>query len=216
MEKIYSISEVFTKVINQFNLKNVNKVILISKGNQISIKDFINACLIGGSSREVSKILHKRRKAIIDIWNSLFSNISKKGSMNYRNFLLLDTNIKYCSSCKNYLSKDCFSVNNLALDKRNSTCKSCYLQYCRDNKQLINNKNNNYRANKLQRVPQWADLNKIKEIYLNCPEGYTIDHIIPLQGKLVSGLHVEANLQYLTKSDNSSKKNKYIPEIESY
>ena len=62
---------------------------------------------------------------------------------------------------------------------------------------------------KLQRTPLWADLNKIKEIYDNCPEGYEVDHIIPLQGKLVSGLHVPDNLQYLTKSENCSKGNHY-------
>lgn len=62
---------------------------------------------------------------------------------------------------------------------------------------------------KLQRTPVWADLNKIKEIYANCPPGYEVDHIIPLQGELVSGLHVPNNLQYLTKSENCSKGNRY-------
>jgi len=32
-----------------------------------------------------------------------------------------------------------------------------------------------------------------------------VDHIIPLQGKLVSGLHVSWNPQYLTKPDNGKK-----------
>lgn len=55
----------------------------------------------------------------------------------------------------------------------------------------------------------WADQEKIEEIYANCPEGYEVDHIIPLCGKLVSGLHVETNLQYLPAKENSRKSNKY-------
>jgi hypothetical protein len=66
------------------------------------------------------------------------------------------------------------------------------------------------RALKLKATPRFANLNKIKEIYKNCPKGYTVDHIVPLQGKEVCGLHVEWNLQYLTPSENSSKSNKLI------
>ena len=65
------------------------------------------------------------------------------------------------------------------------------------------------RAARLQRLPSWADLDKIKDFYLSCPEGYHVDHIIPLRGKLVSGLHVLENLQYLPAKENMSKGNTY-------
>ena len=67
-----------------------------------------------------------------------------------------------------------------------------------------------YRASQLKATPKFANLKKIKEIYKNCPKGYTVDHIVPLQGKAVCGLHVEWNLQYLTKSENSSKSNRFV------
>jgi hypothetical protein len=66
------------------------------------------------------------------------------------------------------------------------------------------------RALKLKATPKFANLKKIREIYKNCPKGYHVDHIVPLQGKEVCGLHVEWNLQYLTPSENSSKSNKLI------
>ena len=68
---------------------------------------------------------------------------------------------------------------------------------------------------KLQRTPSWANPKKIERIYelaawLSRFTGirYEIDHVIPLQGKFISGLHVETNLQILTKSANSSKGNR--------
>jgi hypothetical protein len=66
------------------------------------------------------------------------------------------------------------------------------------------------RAFKLNATPKFANLNKIKEIYKNCPKGFHVDHIIPLNNKLVCGLHVEWNLQYLSAKENLSKSNKLM------
>jgi hypothetical protein len=60
-----------------------------------------------------------------------------------------------------------------------------------------------------QRTPAWADMQKIVEFYKNCPEGHQVDHIIPLRGKTVSGLHIVENLQYLTAKENRNKSNYY-------
>lgn len=65
------------------------------------------------------------------------------------------------------------------------------------------------RAKKLQRTPSWANLDAIKYVYDACPPGYHVDHIIPLQGQLVSGLHVAENLQHLPALENCSKNNKF-------
>jgi 5-methylcytosine-specific restriction endonuclease McrA len=71
-------------------------------------------------------------------------------------------------------------------------------------------KTNKRRAEKLKRTAPWADLKSIKEFYLNCPKGYHVDHIVPLQGTNVSGLHVLNNLQYLSATQNLIKGNKWI------
>lgn len=64
-------------------------------------------------------------------------------------------------------------------------------------------------AAKMQRTPPWADLQVIRDFYENCPEGHEVDHIVPLRGKTVSGLHVIDNLQYLPKQDNRLKGNRF-------
>jgi hypothetical protein len=66
------------------------------------------------------------------------------------------------------------------------------------------------RKKRLKRqTPLWADAEKIRQIYIDRPDGYHVDHIIPLKGELVCGLHVESNLQYLPAKENISKKNKF-------
>lgn len=71
--------------------------------------------------------------------------------------------------------------------------------------------------NKAQRTPAWADRDAIAAIYaearrLSRETGvpHHVDHIVPLRGKEVSGLHVETNLQILTRSANISKGNKLV------
>lgn len=68
------------------------------------------------------------------------------------------------------------------------------------------------RAKKLQRTVAWADHDKIRQFYALAREltestgiPHEVDHIYPLQGELVSGLHVETNLRVITKSENRSK-----------
>lgn len=62
---------------------------------------------------------------------------------------------------------------------------------------------------KMQRIPPWADLEAVKAFYVNRPDGFEVDHVVPLRGKTVSGLHVIDNLQYLPPAENRTKLNKF-------
>jgi len=72
-----------------------------------------------------------------------------------------------------------------------------------------------YRAAKLQATPKWLndrDFWLIEQFYewseyLDGP--HHVDHIVPLRGKDVCGLHVPWNLQVLTAEENMKKSNKF-------
>lgn len=89
---------------------------------------------------------------------------------------------------------------------RNNRARRTSLQRARD-------------AAKIQRTPPWLTPKQIAEVddfyhlaeALNrvANEFYEVDHIVPLRGRSVSGLHVPWNLQLLTTRENCIKGNRY-------
>lgn len=74
-------------------------------------------------------------------------------------------------------------------------------------------------ARKLAATPKWADLQMIEEFYKRAARltketgiQHEVDHIYPLRGKEVCGLHIPDNLQILTRAENAAKNNKLIEE----
>lgn len=70
---------------------------------------------------------------------------------------------------------------------------------------------------KTQATPAWASQSEILVKYEEAKQRtadtgtlHHVDHIIPLNGKNVCGLHVEYNLQILTQTENVRKSNKYV------
>lgn len=92
-------------------------------------------------------------------------------------------------------------------------------EYAQRNTDKVNTKQAKYKAQKLKATPKWADGEKIASIYQEAKlfvdsngKVYHVDHIVPLQGKTVCGLHVEHNLQILPGKENCSKQNRFNPD----
>lgn len=97
-------------------------------------------------------------------------------------------------------------------DNNREKMRQITADWAKENKGRCNAKSRQYQLSKKNRCPKWLteiDKEKIRLMYENCPEGYEVDHIYPLQGKNVSGLHVPDNLQYLSIEQNRKKSNKY-------
>jgi hypothetical protein len=109
-------------------------------------------------------------------------------------------------------SKNYYSKNREASIQRK-------LDWCKQNPEKAAASAANYRANKRQATPVWLTEDHREEIlrvYEHSKEcrmltgdEYHVDHIVPLAGENVCGLHVPWNLQVLPSDINIAKSNKY-------
>jgi 5-methylcytosine-specific restriction endonuclease McrA len=107
-----------------------------------------------------------------------------------------------------------------AYRKANKEQRDAYMKsYAQTNPGKMSAKTAKRRAAKIQRTPNWLtvdDYHAIRTLYetaaaLTKSTGieHHVDHVIPLQGRTVSGFHCPNNLQILTQSENCSKNNKF-------
>ena len=132
-----------------------------------------------------------------------------------------------CKACDNLKKKD------YRADNKEYICQLKKAEYERNKANHLTQKRQYRQANKgkinylvalrkkaiKQRTPIWlTDFDKLK---MKCfysvasmltnenNEPWHVDHVVPLQGKLVSGLHVPNNLQVMRGTENVVKKNKF-------
>lgn len=139
----------------------------------------------------------------------------------------------YSQKAKNYYQKNREQIltkrteNKEIYNKRSSDyyhnnkekCAATRKEWAKKNRPRLTAKQNYRYTSQKKRTPLWLtpeDLQKISDVYqkaaaLTSETGvlHHVDHIIPLQGKTVSGLHVPQNLQVLNHIENIRKKNKY-------
>lgn len=121
-----------------------------------------------------------------------------------------ERNQKYYEQNKDYFKK--YSQKYRQTNK--DWCLEYQKQYYEQNKEKYAARDAKRRAAKLQATPKWLTEEHLEEIEWcywlrnQDPKNLHVDHIIPLQGKNVSGLHVPWNLRVIPKEWNWSKSNK--------
>jgi hypothetical protein len=136
----------------------------------------------------------------------------------------------YCKECNSKYIKQRQS-NKVTKAKDSAKKKQWYLKnrqrniantqlWIENNRARSNATKKKYGAAKINRTPTWlsaVDFERIETQYKLAEiltklhnEPWHVDHVIPLQGKLVSGLHVPSNLQVIRGRDNCSKNNTFL------
>jgi hypothetical protein len=92
-------------------------------------------------------------------------------------------------------------------------------EWCKNNPEKVLDRNARRRARKQQAYPMWlSEKDKIdirvkytmaRWLSYTCFQQYHVDHIVPLKGDTVCGLHVPWNLQVLSATENL-RKNKHF------
>lgn len=95
-----------------------------------------------------------------------------------------------------------------------------FKKWVADNHGVISANRVRRRTGRQNATPLWADLKAIGFIYneskrLTEETGvkHNVDHIIPLRGKLVCGLHCENNLRIITETENKRKGKMFVEDL---
>lgn len=193
----------------------------------ITIKEIISR-ILDNNTLPISEIFPEMSRPVISrVLVKLFPNKVIK-TQNWGSYILIEVGMKTCSKCTTIKSVEDFYSSKNKCNGIASHCSECDKKLSkayRDNNPEAEKERNKqkYLRNKeyyiikskirkgviTRHKPTWANANELSKIYSLCPDGYHVDHIVPLNGELVSGLHVECNLQYLTSTDNLSKGNNF-------
>lgn len=146
-------------------------------------------------------------------WQKKNKEKLKKYNSNYKK----ENKLKIAEKMKIYRNEKKLKIVDKTKQYRQEN-KEKLKKYRQENKEKINAHTAIRRAKKINATPKWLTkdhFNQIQDFYTLakelqwlCDEPLHVDHIVPLQGKTVSGLHVPWNLQIIPKSQNIKKNNK--------
>lgn len=158
------------------------------------------------SAGKVHELLGVDAKTIARLHKTIFVGRDEKHKPQPITQILAYYEYKYCAKCDRCLLSINFQNSKAKKDGKSTECKQCRAKYLRENNGIVNAQKARRNARKLQASMKWGQKGII-EFYESCPKGFHVDHIIPLQGKYICGLHVLHNLQYLPALENQQKHN---------
>jgi hypothetical protein len=120
---------------------------------------------------------------------------------------------KICSCCGILKTKKMFGRRKTSTDGMSSHCNHCKnVFYKQNNSGKVNATNARRKKHISIATPPWSDLLSIRLLYEDCQKvsaetgiKHHVDHIVPLRGKSVCGLHILHNLQIIPAALNLTK-----------
>lgn len=218
------------------NLQKLEEIIKVSLDTKVSIrgkysyKELFSALLSSKTIPEAASLLNTSTDALEHVLSRNVRKLfpTKVISTKWNNYLYSLLGYRRCTGCDIVLELSNFSKKQDSFDGYAYYCKECRSvtrKYFSENnpeyarQDYLKNKSEyisraiKYRTRRELATPPWANLEIIARIY-DCAEEDHVDHIVPLQGDMVCGLHVENNLQYLSVEENLRKSNKFVTDWE--
>ena len=127
---------------------------------------------------------------------------------------------KFCSPvCTKIHSRKTLKTKKIKYLKTCPTCESEFETstkskiYCKPNHSVSSKiaQKNRKKVSEFKQPISKHFKKQIIDIYLKRPDGFHVDHIIPINHPEVCGLHVPWNMQYLPAAENIKKSNKFEP-----
>jgi hypothetical protein len=210
-----------------------------NKGTKYTKKDLIRAVILSFYDINPSDTLGIQRQNLSIMFKKAYGHLldKKPSQVPIPKYLLFLSGYKRCKLNKEIYPLYIFELTDKTWDGyKNSTTQGRSEIYFRDkvkiqeyrqwyqqeNSEIIANISAKRRAKQLNATPSWLsndDIINISKLYkeakaisLSTGMPHHVDHIVPLQGKNVCGLHVPWNLRVIPATDNLIKSNKFSQE----
>jgi hypothetical protein len=196
-----------------------NKVTYLGK----NIKEVLIEALLQFNVAPSLYIYDIPMKVVSQKYKQLFKTDEKPNSIYLNDWFLFKFGYKHCPQCKEIRAISEYQVDEQRWNRLRCNCRICSnnlrSEHTKQNLDKSAAKSAKRRAKKLQATPIWLTAEQLKEIQTFYTETkkleqetgvkYHVDHIIPLLGENVCGLHVPWNLQILTAEENQRKNNRF-------
>ena len=164
----------------------------------------------------MTRVLNDEQKAAAKRRQKKYAEANKEKVLKASNAWNKKNKEKMLEAAKRYVEK--------VKDDPDYKAKKAALTRCwaKNNPEKVVEMSARKRCSKLKRMPSWLSSEqkaKMRSFYKVAQMmssafsvSYHVDHIVPLRGKLVSGLHVPWNLRVIKADQNMKKSNKFLLE----